>query len=98
MCDEYNGWKNRETWAAALYLGNDQGLHELVLDMAHASLADAVADAPEAAEPEYVTIRARRDLGELLRNWFEDLSADVIDGAGHVTRDARMMLLDIGSL
>ena len=25
--DTYNGWANRETWAAALYLGNDQGLY-----------------------------------------------------------------------
>jgi hypothetical protein len=24
--ETYNGWKNRETWSTALYLGNDQGL------------------------------------------------------------------------
>jgi hypothetical protein len=25
--DEYNGWVNRETWAAALHLSNDESLH-----------------------------------------------------------------------
>lgn len=30
--DEYNGWKNRETWAAALHLSNDQGLYGWAVD------------------------------------------------------------------
>jgi hypothetical protein len=28
MCETLNGWKNRETWAAMLYLENDQGLSD----------------------------------------------------------------------
>jgi hypothetical protein len=27
--DTYNGWVNRETWAAALVLGNDQDLYDI---------------------------------------------------------------------
>ena len=34
MCEEYNGWTNRETWATALHINNDQGLYEAVQEMA----------------------------------------------------------------
>jgi heme oxygenase len=29
--ERYNGWTNRETWAVALYINNDQGWQESVL-------------------------------------------------------------------
>lgn len=32
MCEEYNGWANRETWAVALHINNDQGWQEAVYD------------------------------------------------------------------
>ena len=28
MSENYNGWKNRETWAVKLHLDNDQGLYD----------------------------------------------------------------------
>ena len=30
--ERYNGWANRETWAVALHINNDQGWRESVLD------------------------------------------------------------------
>ena len=30
--DGYNGWSNRETWAAALHINNDQTLYEIAQD------------------------------------------------------------------
>lgn len=32
--DTYNGWANRETWAAALHLDNDQGTYEMAREWA----------------------------------------------------------------
>lgn len=48
----YNGWTNRETWAVALHVNNDQGWQESV----HESVRDVLAeqdpqDAAHAAEP-----------------------------------------------
>jgi len=34
MCQEYNGWTNRETWAVNLWLDNDRGLYETVQELA----------------------------------------------------------------
>lgn len=31
---EYQGWKNYETWAVNLHLGNDQGLYNAALELA----------------------------------------------------------------
>lgn len=36
--DTYNGWINRESWAAALWLNNDEGLYRWTRE----SIADAV--------------------------------------------------------
>src|SRR5881394_2109748 len=33
MSEEYNGWTNRETWAVALWINNEQGSQESVHDL-----------------------------------------------------------------
>lgn len=47
--DTYNGWVNRETWAAALHLSNDYDLYQTMLALARdnpgrAQLADAISE------------------------------------------------------
>ena len=39
---EYNGWSNRETWATALHIDNDEGLLAPILEVAqlHDNLTD----------------------------------------------------------
>lgn len=41
----YNGWTNRETWAVALHINNDQGWQEQVLDIVREEIA--LTDDPE---------------------------------------------------
>jgi hypothetical protein len=45
---EYNGWTNRETWATALHIDNDEGLLTPILEVAKAH--DNVGDLAEEIE------------------------------------------------
>jgi len=40
MCEEYNGWTNRETWATALHIDNDQSLQEEASEKISASFLE----------------------------------------------------------
>lgn len=43
MADRYNGWRNYETWAASLWLGNDQGTNAYWKEVAREAYRDAEA-------------------------------------------------------
>jgi hypothetical protein len=58
MREEYNGWKNRETWAMALWLNNDEGFQNQVQELAE-----------EARDEEYPASR----LAEALESFIEEL-------------------------
>lgn len=38
---DYNGWTNKPTWAVALWIDNDQGFQEMVLEAARNDKDDA---------------------------------------------------------
>ena len=82
MCEEYNGWTNRETWATALHLNNDFGLYEIMRDMARSSLEE---------HPESGAVQC---LEESLENFLDEAFSDIAD----MTHAGLNMLKDIGSL
>jgi len=83
MCEEYNGWSNRETWAMKLHLDNDQALNDYAWEYAR--------QWEEAREEKSVY-----ELGETLRYWVEEDLLTLENIAGN--RDLWLMLTDIGSL
>lgn len=80
--DEYNGWTNRETWAAALHIDNDYGTYTMRNEW--------VEEAREDEAPVW-------HLADRLQNWLEELAQDVVDGEP-TSEGVRMMLREIGSL
>lgn len=83
---EFNGWTNRETWATALHINNDQYLYETAQGYTREELEGH--DNGETINPYY--------LGEVLRSWIEDDLLTLENIAGN--QGLFNMLTDIGSL
>ena len=92
--ETYNGWVNRETWAVALHLDNDQSIQSLMSDFAASCgdetqvLADAIKDFVEDAFDSVVegaddvsewAKLAIRDVGSMWRVEWRDVAEHVMD-------------------
>ena len=86
---DYNGWTNRETWATALHIDNDQALLELALDYAQTALKEHKGEEDEISSALYC-------LEESLSYWITEdlLTLENISG----NHPLWLMLTDIGSL
>lgn len=85
MYTEYNGWKNRETWAVALWISNDCGLYQTVQDMAQSASHPDEQDSP---------ISATTALADAIEMLFDEAFEDIAE----MTQEGLNMLKDIGSL
>ena len=88
MNDNYNGWSNRETWAANLWLTSDYGLYSMVNDWVDDLRLDY--DLGE-DDPAFVVAD---DLANRLSQFFDDVAA----GEWGHSDELRAMLYDVGSL
>jgi hypothetical protein len=70
----YNGWKNRETWSASLWINNDEGLYEQANEILRDHFEDPQLDGTDAAN---WPAEQQRPLiihmaGEYLKEWYEE--------------------------
>ena len=82
--DYYNGWSNRETWAANLHLSNDYRWHTLTMDTVRKAVTGGA---------------SRYGVAHLLESCFNDYVEDpegplALGGEGHEAA----VLRDVGSL
>jgi hypothetical protein len=84
--DTYNGWTNRETWAVALYINNDQGWQESVHDAIRQWL-DTASEPAQAYE-----------MGDIIRENVESVFDWEFFHGIPVPRDLLLAREDIGSL
>lgn len=90
----YEGWSNRETWCANLWLSNDQGLYLMTLELARESLQEAE------PHPDGIWDRetnARSILADRLRDTFEEWEHGEGEYDYTPTPELYKMLRDIGS-
>jgi len=79
--EEYNGWRNVETWRVQLHLANDEQTAATVGEMIQSFVEGN--DPPESCEEwlrKFVTIRALPDAETELDNWGQ-FSSDVVQAA-----------------
>jgi hypothetical protein len=95
--ETYNGWANRETWAVALHINNDQGSYTRAREMARDAMVDE-------NEPLGLSLAFR--VSELIKEWVEGEAEKVYyrptrpssGGIDDSTEWARMLCADTGSL
>lgn len=96
--DEHNGWCNRETWAAALHLGNDEGIYNAARDAIRAHVRQSRENWSGDAG-DFTQTAARRYAADGCKAFVDSVSDDA-DGWPHPfdPGTASRMLSDIGSL
>jgi hypothetical protein len=77
----YNGWKNRETWNASLWINNDQGLSESAAEI----LREACAGSDYDTRGTYTVEQDRRYqltvAGDALKDWYDETFAPSESGS-----------------
>ena len=87
MCEEYNGYKNRETFDVITWLDNEELSQNLMKEWAEELLEDNPADERGDLSSAYYEMSTR------VKDYFNELN-----DYDNLTRETFLMLMDIGSL
>lgn len=75
MTDEtYNGWSNRETWAANLWLSNDEGLSEMVTERIESRAFTSDAPSWALLTDESAEAWKAQAAGDAIKDYWEELT------------------------
>lgn len=106
--ETYNGWTNRETWAVALHINNDQGWQESVHEALRAAEFTTLAETLPQSDPalawtdEEEQRNNARQAGEIIKDNVEamfDPTSDLWDGeAVNYASVVPSIMQDVGSL
>jgi len=107
--ERYNGWANRETWAVALHINNDQGWQESVLETVRNTVDGITQDPPAWLDPttETTDVFYANRAGDAIRDNVEEtlyaLTDAIIESGdardrGRALDTYRGIVTDIGSL
>ena len=95
MTDEnYNGWSNRETWATALHIDNDQGFYNYRCELVELARTYGRKNAHRCLTEENAT---HIFLQKSLRTWIECLFESYFEEPKN-NKKIGLMVQDIGSL
>lgn len=100
--DTHNGWTNRETWAVALHINNDQGwqavVHEALDELVRASL-DPKTDPTLSRDAGYIVRNSVEEALEMLLDAVETAEPNLHTGNPTGARETyESVREDIGSL
>ena len=93
MCEEYNGWTNRETWGLALHIDNDQGLQEQASELIGQAFLENI-DTEKADGWQDGLYEAEKALTE----WVDDLFSPSYWDGDSLPAGVLSMLKDVGSV
>lgn len=86
MCGEYNGWANYETWNMALWIGEMDGLPDMIHEQAMREVKDAFDDNEDEFDKWTATRSLAKYLEELCHETFdyghENLQGPLADAVG----------------